>query len=171
MGQDVRGRGTESAVLAGIAWVAGVAAAAVAVLAAGMRLKLGPVLTAVRRMNRRFVNPRQLRTAGRPGAYASVVQHVGRRSGATHRTPVVAVATEDGFAIALPYGSSADWVRNVLAAGTGTVEHEGGTYPVDHPEIVPIETGNRWFPPRDQRMHRLSGIRDFLLLRRADATG
>ena len=47
----------------------------------GMRGKWRFVQNGVRRMNRRFMNPRQLRTAGSPGAYAGVIHHVGRVSG------------------------------------------------------------------------------------------
>ena len=47
----------------------------------GMRTKWRPVIDFQRRANRRVVNPRQMRTAGEPGAYAGIVRHVGRRSG------------------------------------------------------------------------------------------
>lgn len=60
----------------------------------GMRTKCEPVLTAVRRMNRAFWNPRAMETAGTPGAYASVVRPVGRKSGRPYETPVVTVPTE-----------------------------------------------------------------------------
>ena len=69
----------------------------------GMRAKSPVVLRAVRRFNRRFMNPRQMKTAGTPGAYAGVILHVGRRSGRVYETPVGPFATNDGFVIALPY--------------------------------------------------------------------
>lgn len=47
----------------------------------------------------------------------AVVIHRGRRSGRTFRTPLWAFRRGDGYVIALTYGSNADWVRNVLAAG------------------------------------------------------
>ncbi|MGY1720472.1 nitroreductase family deazaflavin-dependent oxidoreductase [Blastococcus sp. SYSU DS0552] len=126
------------------------------------RAKWGPVQRAVRRFNRDVTNPRQLETAGQPGAYASVVHHRGRVSGAAYRTPAVAVPTDDGFLFALPYGPGADWVANVLAAGSATVEHEGRSVPVQRPRLVPADEGNRFFPPGEQRMHRLFGVVDFL---------
>ena len=46
-----------------------------------------------------------------------VVHHVGRRSGRHYRTPVNVFRTPGGYVFALTYGSSAEWVRNVLAAG------------------------------------------------------
>ena len=44
----------------------------------GMRAKSPVVLRAVRRFNRRFMNPGQMKTAGTPGAYAGVIRHVVR---------------------------------------------------------------------------------------------
>lgn len=106
------------------------------VFVAGMRWKVPLVLDGVRRMNKRMLNPRQLRTAGTTGAYADVIHHVGRSSGKPYRTPIVAVPFDGGFVVALPYGTRADWVKNVLAAGTATIVHAGNTYRVDRPEVV-----------------------------------
>ncbi len=47
----------------------------------------------------------------------AVVVHRGRKSGRTFRTPLWAFRRDNGFVIALTYGSDADWVRNVRAAG------------------------------------------------------
>ena len=111
-------------------------AAAFAAFLLGMRTKNPRVQGAVRRFNRAVVNPRQMQTAGQPGAEAAVVRHVGRRSGRPYANPVGAVPTGDGFVIALPYGTTADWVRNVLAAGGATIEHEGVAYRVEQPEVL-----------------------------------
>lgn len=144
-----------------------VAVAAVTVLAVGMRTKSPTVLGAVRRMNRAVFNPRQ-HDAGEPGAYASLIRHAGRTSGAAYETPIVAVDTGDGFVIALPYGTRADWVQNVLAAGSATLVHEGGTHLVDRPEVVPIATADAHFAPGDRRAHRLFGVDECLRVRRVD---
>ena len=75
------------------------------------------------------MNPRQLRRAGRPGAYASIIRHLGRRTGRPYETPVGVVADGDGFLIVLPYGRGTQWLRNVLAAGEATLVTEGRTVP------------------------------------------
>jgi hypothetical protein len=62
----------------------------------GMRARSRPLLDAVRRFNRAVSNPRQMQSAGTPGAYASVIRHTGRSSGRPYATPVGAVAAEDG---------------------------------------------------------------------------
>ena len=54
----------------------------------GMRTKLPLVQHAVRRFNRTFTNPRAMKKAGTPGAYASIVRHVGRTTGRPYETPV-----------------------------------------------------------------------------------
>ena len=130
-------------------------AAALLVFVLGMRAKWPPVLKAVRGLNRRFVNPRQMRTAGTPGAYAGIVRHVGRRSGAVYETPVGPFPTDDGFAIALPYGTTSNWVKNVLAAGSATLVTEGRTYEVDRPELVPVGEIADVLPPGERRSLRL----------------
>lgn len=129
-----------------------------------MRARVPVVQTAVRRMNRRFINPRQLQTAGQRGAAAAVVHHVGRRSGTSYRTPVVAVPIDGGFAIALPYGPTTDWARNVLAAGTAVVEHEGQTFDVGRPTVLSGRGADAAFDDRERRIHRLFGIDDVLRL-------
>ena len=150
-----------------------VAAGALSIAAAsvwflGMRRKWGPVLDAQRRINRALMNPRQLRTAGHPGAYAGVVHHVGRRTGTAHRTPVAPYPTDDGFVVALPYGTRPDWVRNVLAAGTARIEHEGRTFEVVEPRIVAATDAPVVFPASEVRAHRAFDVRHCLVVRRVD---
>ncbi len=143
------------------------AAMLTAVFTLGMRTKSPVVLDAIRRTNRAYVNPRQ-RDAGTPGAYASLIRHHGRTTGAPYETPVVAEATEDGFVIALPYGSRADWLKNVLASGSATIVHDGATHRLGEPDVVPIDTADQYFSPGDRRAHRLFGTRECLRLRLVD---
>ena len=130
----------------------------VAVVMVGLRTKCTPVLTAVRRVNHVFWNPRAMKTAGTPGAYASVIRHVGRTTGRSYETPIGAIATDDGFVIASPYGSQADWLKNVLASGSATIVDEGGTYRVDQPQMVPSDSVASHFSPQNQRAHRWFGV-------------
>lgn len=134
----------------------------------GMRAKSPIVLTAVRKMNRRFTNPMQMKTAGTPGAYASIIGHVGRRSGRTYETPVVPFATDDGFVIALPYGDSADWAKNVLTSGSATLVTEGERHQVDQPEIVPLAEVAAALPEKERRNLRAFRVEQAMRLRRVD---
>jgi deazaflavin-dependent oxidoreductase (nitroreductase family) len=134
----------------------------------GMRTKSPGVLHAVRRFNRAFTNPRMMKKAGTPGAYASVIRHVGRATGRPYETPVGAFATDDGFVIALPYGSDTDWLKNVLASGSTTIVHEGNTYRVDQPELVPTAVAAPHLPPEEQRTLRRFAVDQCLRVRRAE---
>jgi deazaflavin-dependent oxidoreductase (nitroreductase family) len=135
----------------------------------GMRRKSPRVQGAVIWLGKVAFNRVQLRTAGTPGAYAAIIRHRGRVSGLAYETPVGAVATDDGFLISLPYGRS-NWARNVLANGSATLVHEGETFDVTSPEIIPLKTVERAFEPGDQLMHRIFGVTDVLRLRRVDST-
>jgi deazaflavin-dependent oxidoreductase (nitroreductase family) len=133
-----------------------------------MRTKSPRLLGAVRRFNRAFTNRLQLRSAGRPGAYASVVRHRGRTSGRFYETPVVPFATDDGFLIALPYGPNTDWLKNVLADGSAVLVTDGRTYSVERPEVISTEQVKDMFPAKEQRTHRRFGVRHCLLVRRVE---
>jgi deazaflavin-dependent oxidoreductase (nitroreductase family) len=135
------------------------------VFVVGMRRKWPPVLNAVRRASKAF-KPVVLKTAGSKGASASVVRHVGRQSGRQYETPVVAVSTPDGFAIALPYGPTTDWLKNVLAQGTATLVVDGSEYTVGDPAVVPISDVDTFFAGKEQRLHRQFAVDSALRVRR-----
>jgi deazaflavin-dependent oxidoreductase (nitroreductase family) len=134
----------------------------------GMRRKSPLVLRAVIWISKVYFNKSQMRTAGTPGAYAAIIRHRGRVSGMDYETPVGAVVTDDGFLIILPYGRTS-WARNVLASGTATLVHEGRTYDVDSPEIVPLASLASALSSSDQRMARIFRVTDALRLRRVHA--
>jgi hypothetical protein len=50
----------------------------------------------MRRINRAFTNPAMRTIAGRVPPLA-IVQHLGRRSGQSYRTPVLAFPTDEGY--------------------------------------------------------------------------
>lgn len=137
----------------------------------GWRAKSGFVLGPIVWMSKKVMNPRQMRTAGTPGAYASIIRHRGRRSGAEYETPVGVVMDDDAFLVALPYGTRAQWLRNVLAAGSATLVHEGATYHVDGPELIPMSTVADRFSKSDQAGFRWLRVEDCLRLHDADRTG
>lgn len=137
----------------------------------GWRKKSGLVLGPIVWMSKKVMNPMQMRSAGTPGAYASIVRHRGRVSGAEYETPVGVVANGDAFLVALPYGSRTQWLRNVLAAGSATLVHEGNTYQVDRPELIAMATVADRFPASDQGMFRWLRVEDCLRLRNVEHAG
>ena len=130
-----------------------------------MRSKCPPVLNAVRRFNRSVSNPRAMETAGQPGAYAAVIQHVGRTTGNAYETPVGPFESDQGFVIPLPYGTTADWLKNVQHAGAATIIFEGSSYDVDQPELIVGEEAMAVIPPKYQRSLRWFDVNDFLRVR------
>lgn len=154
-----------------VAWFgAGLIGLVAAVLVAQvltLRTRWDPGVTAIRRLNR-IMNRRQMKTAGRPGAAAAVIRHVGRKSGSRYETPVGVVESDDGFVVALPYGTSPDWLKNVMAAGSAEVVYEGRTFEVDRPEIVSSRGIVAYSGPVDRLLQVLYGVDQALRLRRAD---
>jgi deazaflavin-dependent oxidoreductase (nitroreductase family) len=146
-------------------------AALAALFLGGMRAKWPPVVDAIRRLNIRVLNPRQMDTAGEPGAFAGVLRHTGRTSGTVYETPLGIETTDDGFVIALVYGDRTQWSRNVLAAGTATIVKDGAEYEVDRPEVVPAAEVMDFFPDSDRRMFGIFGVKECLRLHRVEPTG
>jgi deazaflavin-dependent oxidoreductase (nitroreductase family) len=93
----------------------------------------------------------------------AAVEHRGRKSGRTYTTPVaIAASTPDSVYIALPWGRGTDWVRNLQAAGGGTVRWKGRVYAVTEPAVVGAEealaaakTVQRWMLSRWKMEHFL----------------
>ena len=86
------------------------------------------------KINKRVFNPRQIRKGNYP-----VVDHVGRTSGKTYRTPLDAYPTETGFVLVARYGPNSDWVLNILAAGTATLRIGGKKHALGSPRLVSQE--------------------------------
>lgn len=162
----------ETPVLAQVLSIAGVVVAGLVLLGVafvvGFRAKSPLVLGPIVWFSRRYMNRVQLRSAGTPGAYASIVRHRGRRTGRDYETPVTAVADGHAFLVALPYGPRTSWLRNVLASGRATLVTEGETWIVGAPEIIPLVAVEDRFPPSDRRSHRLFGVTDVLRLHRVE---
>ena len=75
-----------------------------------------PLPRSLANFNRRFTNRVSRHIAGWLPGFGIVI-HTGRRSGRTYETPVNVFRRAGGFTFALTYGR-ADWVQNVMAAGS-----------------------------------------------------
>ncbi|GAA6525641.1 nitroreductase family deazaflavin-dependent oxidoreductase [Intrasporangium sp. DVR] len=76
-----------------------------------------PIPRFVTRWNKRFLNRAMVHLAG-VGPVAEL-EHLGRRSGTTHRVPLMAFRDGVRVTIALTYGPDVDWLKNLEAAGGG----------------------------------------------------
>ena len=91
------------------------------------------------RFNRYVTNPVQRLWAGRIPAHG-ILEHVGRRSGKSYRTPLVVfnadINGKPGVAILLTYGPDRDWLKNITAANGGRMRRYGKTFGVTNPRVV-----------------------------------
>lgn len=91
------------------------------------------------RFNRYVTNPVQRIWAGYVPTMG-ILEHVGRKSGKTFRTPLTVFTTDDdgraGVAILLTYGPDRDWLKNVTAAGGGRIRRYGKTFTVTEPRVM-----------------------------------
>lgn len=91
------------------------------------------------RFNRHVTNPIQRLWAGWIPAHG-ILEHVGRRSGNSYRTPLVVFSAKIGeqpaIAILLTYGPNRDWLKNITAAGGGRMRRYGKTFGVTDPHVV-----------------------------------
>lgn len=117
------------------------------------------------RYNKETQNPATLKkiAEGRSSVHAAV-KHVGRRSGRSYTTPVVAMPLGDGFVIPLVYGSSVDWCRNVLAAGTCTLIWKKQEYTLERPEIIQQSQALKAFPLGLRLYYPVGGVKEYLWL-------
>ena len=91
------------------------------------------------RFNRHVTNPIQRLWAGWIPLHG-ILEHVGRRSGKSYRTPLVVfnadVGGQAGIAILLTYGPNRDWLKNITAAGGGRMQRHGKSFGVAGPQVV-----------------------------------
>jgi deazaflavin-dependent oxidoreductase (nitroreductase family) len=94
------------------------------------------------RFNRRGTN-RVLGPLARFMPGMAIVVHRGRKSGRTYRTPVMVFRWSHGYLVALTYGPTTEWVRNVLAAGGCELEMGGRTRRLFRPRLIHDESRGR----------------------------
>lgn len=120
----------------------------------------------VAQTNKYWINPiatHVFKAGGRYSPYA-VIRHVGRRSGRTYCTPVIACRVDDQFVVPLPYGRRTDWHRNLQAAGDGTLVWQGAVYALGAPKPMPATTALPAFPRLWQAALRVYGVGEYVSL-------
>ncbi len=92
----------------------------------------------------------------------AIVHHRGRKSGQMYSVPLAAFRTATGFLFTPTYGPDADWVRNVMAADSFTLERKGHTYEVGNTRLVNREEAWPDLPLLIKVAMRLLGVRWFV---------
>jgi deazaflavin-dependent oxidoreductase (nitroreductase family) len=121
----------------------------------------------MRQVNRAFTNRLMGPLAGMVPPLA-VVQHVGRKSGRSHRTPILAFPIEGGSLTPLPYGTDTDWLLNLLAADGGEIVAAGRRTQVENPRVVDAEGASDVVPQVLKPLLRRLGLPGYLLLDRVE---
>ena len=128
-----------------------------------------PLPRSVARFNKRYTN-RFIEPLVRRSSGFAVVRHVGRTSGQAFTTPVNVFRdnSSDGgtprVIVALTYGPSADWVRNVQS-GPATLDLGAeGVRSIDSIELVGRDTAWPSLPGFVRVALRMLSVRDFASL-------
>ena len=117
------------------------------------------------RFNRHVTNPIQRMWAGWAPTFG-ILEHVGRRSGKPFRTPLTVFSTDNGVAILLTYGPDRDWLKNIIAAGGGTMRRHGKTFGVTEPRVVSKAEAAEHVSPRARRVFARLPFEQAVLLTR-----
>jgi deazaflavin-dependent oxidoreductase (nitroreductase family) len=126
-------------------------------MAAATRIRfLGPFTT-------RVFNPVTRLVAGRLPGFG-IVTHLGRSTGRTYRTPLLVLRRGDRYVVGLWYGSDANWVKNVLAAGGCEIRVRGRDVRLVDPELF-ADPQRRVLPLPLRLAARLLRVTEFLRLR------
>lgn len=104
------------------------------------------------------------KAAGTRRSPFALLRHVGRRTGRTYETPLGAIPHGDGFVLPLTYGSTSDWYRNVVAAGTCTLTWRGRRYELERPEVISGIDGMQVWPVWQRIPMRGAGVQEFVRL-------
>jgi deazaflavin-dependent oxidoreductase (nitroreductase family) len=107
------------------------------------------------RFNTKVTNPLQSLWAGKLAPWI-ILEHTGRRSGRTYRTPMLAWRRGDRLLIGILYGEESSWVRNVLAADGAEIIRSGRRYRLRHPHIE-NPAGHSELSPIGRLYARVSG--------------
>jgi deazaflavin-dependent oxidoreductase (nitroreductase family) len=117
-----------------------------------------------RRIATRYANPVMRHVAGKLPAFGVLI-HRGRTTGRRYRTPINVFRRGDAYFFFLTYGSDAQWVRNVLAAGSCSLETRGRVVELVDPELItdpdlrPAPRGVRFVE------RRIAGVTQYLQMR------
>jgi deazaflavin-dependent oxidoreductase (nitroreductase family) len=120
-----------------------------------------------RRAVNRYVNPVTRPVARRLPSFA-ILTHRGRKTGRTYQTPMNVFRRGHHYFFFLTYGSDVQWVKNVLAAGTCSIETRGRVVQLVEPELM-TDAELRPAPAHVRFVERrIAGVTQYLRMRASD---
>ena len=111
----------------------------------------------------RFVNPVTRLFAGRVPGFG-ILTYRGRTSGRMYNTPINVFRRGDDYIFVLTYGSDANWVKNVLAAGGCRILTRGRNISLTRPEVM-VDPTRSLLPAAIRFIGRLGNVTEFLRMR------
>jgi deazaflavin-dependent oxidoreductase (nitroreductase family) len=97
--------------------------------------------------------------------------HRGRKSGCIYRTPINVFRRGNDYLFFLTYGSDVQWVKNVLAARSCSIETQGRVIDLIDPELI-TDPELRPAPPHVRFVERrLAGANQYLRMHAASPVG
>ncbi|MCV7298442.1 nitroreductase family deazaflavin-dependent oxidoreductase [Mycobacterium barrassiae] len=117
------------------------------------------------RFNRYVTNPIQRLWAGWAPTMG-ILEHTGRKSGKSYRTPLTVFPTDEGVAILLTYGPNRDWLKNITAAGGGRMKRYGRTFELRDPVVMAKPQAAQYVVSRWQTIFALLPFGQAVLLTR-----
>jgi deazaflavin-dependent oxidoreductase (nitroreductase family) len=117
-----------------------------------------------RRYVNRYLNPVTRPLAKRLPSFA-ILTHRGRTTGRSYRTPINVFRRGDMYIFLLTYGSDAQWVKNVLASGSCSIETRGRVVKLVEPELI-TDPELRPAPPLARLIERhVAGVTQYVRMR------
>jgi deazaflavin-dependent oxidoreductase (nitroreductase family) len=116
----------------------------------------------------RYINPVTRQVARRLPTFG-VLTHRGRKTGRAYRTPINVFRQGEQYYFFLTYGSDVQWVKNVIAAGSCSLETRGRVVRLVDPELItdpelrPAPTVVRFVEGR------IAGVTQYLRMRASPA--
>ncbi len=115
----------------------------------------------VRRFVNRYMNP-VMRPVVKKLPFFAIVTHRGRKTGRSYRTPVNVFRRGNEYFVFLTYGSDSQWVKNVLANGSCSIETRGRVVELVDPELI-TDPELRPAPPAVRFLERrIAGVTQYL---------
>jgi deazaflavin-dependent oxidoreductase (nitroreductase family) len=124
----------------------------------------------MRHVATRYIDPLLLPLARKLPAFG-VLTHVGRKTGRIYHTPINLFRQGDEYLFFLTYGSEVQWVRNVIAAGSCSVETRGRVVELVRPELITDPELRPASPHVRFVERRIAGVTQYLRMKIASTVG
>jgi deazaflavin-dependent oxidoreductase (nitroreductase family) len=119
-------------------------------------------LNGIRIFNKYIFNRITLIFAGQRNVPFSILRHVGRRSGRTYQTPVLASYVGEMVLIPLSYGEHVDWLRNILAQGGCELCWQNRWMRAINPLVIDSKTAITILPEKRRKLFERFKLEKFL---------